>query len=173
VPAEISGREKLNKKVAPTKPNDLRMDITMRKTGSRMILVAMVALMASCQDRTQSAAGSSSARNNSAPVAPAAPDKTPDHSPKNSPDKWLGQWNGPEGTYLLLSRKGDKYVVKIQSLDGPDVYEGASSGDRIQFTRGGKTESIRTGSGEETGMKWLLDKKDCLIIKRGEGFCRK
>jgi hypothetical protein len=137
----------------------------------------MAALMAACQDRNQSAAGPSSAGTNSAPVAPvavpAAPDKTPDHSPENSPDKWLGQWNGPEGTYLLLSKKGDRYVVKIQSLDGPDVYEGVSTGDSTQFMRDGKTESIHAGSGEETGMKWLLDKKDCLIIKRGEGFCRK
>lgn len=133
--------------------------------------------MAACQDRNQSAAGPSSAGTNSAPVAPvAAPvaaHKTPDHQPENSPDKWLGQWNGPEGTYLLLIRKGDKYVVKIHSLDGPDVYEGVSAGDRIQFTRGDKPESIHAGSGEETGMKWLLDKQDCLIIKRGEGFCRK
>jgi hypothetical protein len=137
----------------------------------------MAALMAACQDRNQSAAGQSSAGTNSAPVAPvavpAAPDKTRDHSPDNSPDKWLGQWNGPEGTYLLLSKKGDRYVVKIQSLDGPDVYEGVSTGDSTQFMRDGKTESIHAGSGEETGMKWLLDKEDCLIIKRGEGFCRK
>jgi hypothetical protein len=35
-----------------------------------------------------------------------------------------------------------------------------------------KTESIHAGNGEDTGMKWLLDKKNCLIIKYGEGFCR-
>ena len=137
----------------------------MRKTDSRIIIVAMVALLAACQDRNQPAAGPSSAGTNGAPVAPVAAPAAADKTP--------GQWNRPEGTYLLLSKKGDKYVVKIQSLDGPDVYEGVSVGDGIQFTRGGKTESIHSGSGEETGMKWLLDKKNCLIIKRGEGFCRK
>jgi hypothetical protein len=65
------------------------------------------------------------------------------------------------------------YVVKIQSLDGPATYDGvAVGGDHIEFKREGKTESIRAGSGKETGMKWLLEKKDCLIIKNGEGYCR-
>ncbi len=85
---------------------------------------------------------------------------------------WLGQWIGPEGTYLLLSRNGEKYVVKIQSLDGPATYDGVASGEKIQFERQGKTEFIRAGKGEETGMKWLLEKKNCLIIRTGEGFCR-
>ena len=35
------------------------------------------------------------------------------------PDQWLGQWDGPEGTSLRLSRTGEKYVVVIQNLDGP------------------------------------------------------
>jgi hypothetical protein len=47
-----------------------------------------------------------------------------------------------------------------------------AAGDRIEFERDGKRESVRAGSGKETGMKWLLEKKDCLIIKTGEGFCR-
>jgi hypothetical protein len=88
------------------------------------------------------------------------------------PDQWLGKWTGPEGTFLLLSKAGDKYTVQIQSLDGPNTYEGKAIGDLIEFVRDGKTESIRAGSGQDTGMKWLLDKKNCLVIKTGEGFCR-
>jgi hypothetical protein len=53
-----------------------------------------------------------------------------------------------------------------------DTYDGVATADGIQFTRDGKAESIRAGNGEGTGMKWLLDKKNCLIIKYGEGFCR-
>ena len=90
----------------------------------------------------------------------------------NVTDKWLGKWVGPEGTYLLLSKNDDKYVVEIHSLDGAATYDGASAGDHIEFQRNGKTESIHAGKGEETGMKWLLDKKNCLIIRTGEGFCR-
>ena len=99
------------------------------------------------------------------------PTTTPD-SQYSPADKWLGQWNGPEGTYLLLSKNVDKYVVKIRSLDGLETYEGIAAGDRIQFTRDSKTESLHAGNGQETGMKWLMDKKNCLIIKTGEGFCR-
>ncbi len=134
----------------------------MRRTNYWITLFAMIVPVTACQDRNQPAAGPSS----TTPAQTAA-------AANNQTDKWLGQWNGPEGTYLLLSKSGDKYIVKIQSLDGAQTYEGVSSGDRIQFERGGKTESIRAGSGQETGMKWLLEEKTCLIIKTGEGFCRK
>ena len=38
--------------------------------------------------------------------------------------------------------------------------------------RDGVRESLRPGSGVETGMKWLQDKSDCLVVKPGEGYCR-
>lgn len=94
-----------------------------------------------------------------APVAPLA-------------DQWLGQWTGPEGTGLALSKSADGYQINIQSLDGPNSYQGQAVGDRIQFQRNGIAETIRAVSGAETGMKWLADKKDCLVIQQSEGFCR-
>jgi len=87
-------------------------------------------------------------------------------------DKWLGKWIGPEGTYLELSKNGDHYEVMIQSLDGPKTYEGISASHGIMFQRNGKTETIRAGNGQDTGMKWLLEKKNCLVVQTGEGFCR-
>ncbi|HEY6372248.1 MAG TPA: hypothetical protein VIX37_16850 [Candidatus Sulfotelmatobacter sp.] len=71
----------------------------------------------------------------------------------------------------MLAKNGVNYVVEIHSLDGPATYEGTPVGDRIEFQRNGKTESIHSGSGQETDMKWLLDKKNCLILRIGEGFC--
>ncbi len=123
--------------------------------------------MAGCQGGNQSTAPSVAEPSS----VPASPPKTPAGASRPT-DVWLGQWIGPEGTYLLLSRNGEKYVVKIQSLDGPATYDGVASGEKIQFERQGKTEFIRAGKGEETGMKWLLEKKNCLIIRTGEGFCR-
>jgi heat shock protein HslJ len=102
---------------------------------------------------------------------PSVEPSSPPTAENDLPDNWLGRWIGPEGTYLHLSKNGDKYVVEIRSLDGLKTYEGVQIGDRIQFTRDG-TEFIRAGTGIDTGMKWLLDKKNCLIIKTGEGFCR-
>lgn len=87
-------------------------------------------------------------------------------------DQWLGRWTGPEGTFLEISRAGNGYTILIQSLDGPATYEGAAVGDELKFQRNLKVEALRATNGSETGMKWLLDKKDCLTIKVGEGFCR-
>jgi hypothetical protein len=87
-------------------------------------------------------------------------------------DKWIGRWSAPEGTYLELSKSGDKYVIQIKDLDKLHGYEGISTGERISFERNGKTETISAGTGQQTGMKWLLDKKDCWVIRSGEGYCR-
>ena len=87
-------------------------------------------------------------------------------------DKWLGQWNGPEGTFLRLAGGNGAYEITIQNLDGPLVYRGSADGDRIQFERNGVKESIRATNGVETGMKWLRDKSTCLTVRAGEGYCR-
>jgi len=87
-------------------------------------------------------------------------------------DTWVGRWNGPEGTSLLLSKRGVRYVIRIRSLDRQIAYEGIPAGDRIDFIRNGTTESLRVTNGKDTGMKWLSGKTECLTIKPGEGFCR-
>jgi len=126
----------------------------------------MAALLLACGSRDHSSPSPSADQT----ATPAAVSATP--TPSNVTDQWPGKWIGPEGTLLVLSKNGDKYSVMIQSLDGPATYEGVSNGDRIDFRRNGQKESIHAGNGRETGMKWLLDKKNCLIIKTGEGFCR-
>ena len=93
-------------------------------------------------------------------------------SPVPATDKWLGQWNGPEGTFLRLEGGKGKYEITIQDLDGPRTYQGSAVGNEIHFDRNGADESIRATNGTETGMKWLRDKSDCLTIRRGEGYCR-
>ena len=87
-------------------------------------------------------------------------------------DQWLGQWDGPEGTFLRLSKDGDKYIVLIQDLDGPRTFNGVEEHGRIRFVRDGKTEYIFAGDGGASGMKWLADKKSCLMTRPGEGWCR-
>ena len=87
-------------------------------------------------------------------------------------DKWLGQWNGPEGTFLRLAGGQGKYEITIQNLDGPRTFKGSAAGGQIQFEREGLNESIRATSGAETGMKWLASKSNCLTVRTGEGYCR-
>ena len=92
--------------------------------------------------------------------------------PEPATDNWLGQWNGPEGTFLRLEGGKGKYVITIQDLDGPKTYQGTSAGNQVQFERNGATETIRATNGAETGMKWLSEKSNCLTIRPGEGYCR-
>lgn len=89
---------------------------------------------------------------------------------------WLGRWNGPEGLFLDIGagRKPGIYKLTIKdSLDDQADYEGRADGAVIRFNRAGKAETIRGGTGSETGFKWLAEKKDCLIVVTGkEGYCR-
>lgn len=89
-------------------------------------------------------------------------------------DAWVGRWVGVEGLALDIARgpTPGTYVLSVTLMDGTRRYEGTAMGDRIQFVRDGKTETIRKAIGAETGLKWLADKADCLMIRQGEGFCR-
>jgi len=96
----------------------------------------------------------------------------PDVPVVNSTDRLVGQWNGPEGTYLLVAGVSGKYAITIRNLDGPRTFQGRGEAGAIHFSRDGKMETIRTGDGAATGMKWLSDKKNCIVVSAGEGYCR-
>jgi hypothetical protein len=134
-----------------------------------MASVALAVCVAGCQDRGTEPAPSAP----SPPAAIPAPAPTPAPvAPKPATDQWVGQWNGPEGTFLALSSGGGQYEVTIRNLDGPRAFAGTTVGDRIEFERDGVKESIRATNGAETGMKWLAEKKNCLTVRTGEGYCR-
>ncbi|RYX91220.1 MAG: hypothetical protein EOO28_26515 [Comamonadaceae bacterium] len=157
------------------------------------ILGVATLVLAGCQDRNaQAPAASASAPpaqsvtvttplppappGSASAVTPATPGIASATAPvpasaSSGPASWSGKWTGPEGTSLTLTLNGDRYDIVIRSLDGPATYAGTAVGDHIEFMRNGP-ESIRAGNGRDTGMKWLLDKSDCLYIKAGEGFCK-
>lgn len=89
-------------------------------------------------------------------------------------DAWIGQWTGPEGTFLRIERTGapGRYAITIRDLDEARRYEGQADGMLIRFDRDGSQATIRAGDGDATGMKWLAGKRDCLVIAMGEGYCR-
>ena len=44
----------------------------------------------------------------------------------------------------------------------------------IEFIRNGKTETVKTATGAETGMKGFEKETTCVVVTKGsEGFCRK
>jgi hypothetical protein len=59
-----------------------------------------------------------------------------------------------------------------QGFGQVQTYRGTATADSISFERNGKAETIRSGNGQQTGMKWLADKRVCLVIWLGEGYCR-
>lgn len=122
------------------------------------VLLTTIVAVAGCSDRN-----SSSQKNaENTPMSASAP----------RTDAWLGKWTGPEGTFLELAGGHGKYDVTVQNLDGPRKFEGRYADGGIEFDRDGARETIRATNGAETGMKWLADKKNCLTVRAGEGYCR-
>ena len=121
------------------------------------------------------------------------PTPAPISSPSTSPEvanpteaalqKMLGKWDGPEGTYIIISdKKGPdgkqlnprKFEIEIKDLDKAEKFEGIAKGGDIEFTRKGKTETVKAATGAETGMKGFEKETTCVVVTKGsEGFCRK
>ncbi len=97
-----------------------------------------------------------------------------DSAPTLPTDAWVGKWVGVEGLVLDIQPAGERghYLLSVTLLDGTKSYEGTAEGDLIRFIRDGRPESIRAATGAQTGLKWLADKQNCLMIQQGEGFCR-
>ncbi|OYW82995.1 MAG: hypothetical protein B7Z26_01835 [Asticcacaulis sp. 32-58-5] len=85
---------------------------------------------------------------------------------------WAGRWIGPEGTWLEIKPLGAQFEVTVSNLDGPRSFPGMFKEGGLAFTRDGVEHIIRAGNGADTGMKWLADKTNCLIVMTGEGYCR-
>jgi hypothetical protein len=88
------------------------------------------------------------------------------------PPDWPGRWKGPEGTWLEVSAAGAGYQITIRNLDGERSFPATAVAQGLVFERDGMRETLRATDGAGTGMKWLLEKSDCLTVRSGEGFCR-
>jgi hypothetical protein len=106
------------------------------------------------------------------------PSETPaEEDPATAPHRfasWAGKWTGVEGMYVTITTaEPGKYKLEMQSdLDTKGSYDGNDSEHGIKFKRGAEDLSLHRGSGDETGLKYLAGKKECLIVKDGEGYCR-
>lgn len=120
---------------------------------------------------------------------PQAPTSPPPASPEvanpneAAVQKLLGRWEGPEGTYLVVTEKKGpdgkqqlprKFSIEIKDLDKAETFDGTANGKVIEFSRKGKTEAVRAANGTETGMKDFEKYDNCVVVTKGsEGFCRK
>ena len=94
-------------------------------------------------------------------------------------DQWVGRWTGVEGLFLDISKNEaagpGHYLLEMQyglNADQSGTFEGQATAEGIRFNREDGPQLLRAGDGEATGMKWLAEKEDCLVVATGEGYCR-
>lgn len=114
------------------------------------------------------------APNQSLPAAvPAENAITPADTAKAEVD-YVGKWIGVEGMVLEVKPKaGDGVTIVNQwDLDNKGTFEGSVTAEGLRWMRNGEAVTAVAGNGDATGLKYLAGKKDCLIVKDGEGYCR-
>lgn len=130
--------------------------------------IALIPTLAALGTSGQASATSAAQPNtSSAPVA----------SSTHAHASWAGLWVGVEGQFVFISltRPGEYELEMMGETEQPKdnirlVGRDAKGG--IAFERDGKPLRLRSATGEETGLKWLADKKKCLMVEEGEGFCQ-
>jgi len=138
-------------------------------------LVVLAAVLVGCSPShdpapvAESPAASMTAEEAAAMAASIAGSRT--ESPVDT-SEYAGKWTGPEGTSLTVTPVASGYEVVIRNLDGPRTYVGNLEADGIHIVRDKLPLIIHKGDGKDTGMKWLADKHDCVVVMANEGYCR-
>ena len=93
------------------------------------------------------------------------------------PAQWVGRWTGVEGLYLDIqpdpARGNGAFMLEMQyTLDDTGTFPGDAVANGIRFTRPDGTFLLTATDGEATGLRYLLDKQECLTVTTGEGYCR-
>lgn len=149
------------------------------------ILLTPLLLAAACSE-TDTKSGDQQAASNESVTSGSAPAETgnvkqvevetakAEDIPENRFDSWAGKWTGPEGMYAIVKPLGKgQFKLEMQSdLDTKGSYSGNAEEHGIRFTRNGEKFLLYRASGNETGLKYLAGKQECLMVKAGEGYCR-
>ena len=140
---------------------------------------AALILLAGCEKAEAPAPAPTDATTTEVPVETVPAEGAEATDPATAPHRfasWAGKWTGVEGMYATITTaEPGKYKLEMQA--GTDdstkgTYDGEDSEHGIKFKRGTEELSLRRGNGDETGLKYLAGKKECLIVKEGEGYCR-
>lgn len=143
---------------------DLEEFMSMKKRTVAAVMVGLYSALAACSPSAQKDPGADAAQ----PAVPTQAEALPDHA------DWAGKWTGVEGMFLEIvpSRDGTYSLTMQSDLDTLGTYEGRDTAGGIAFERGGKELLLTPASGDETGLKYLAGKDDCLMVANGEGYCR-
>lgn len=144
---------------------------------SFLIGAAALVLLSGCEKAEAPAPAPTDTTTTEVPDETVPPEPTAAEDPATAPHRfasWAGKWTGVEGMFVTITAaEPGKYKLEMQSdLDTKGTYDGSDSEHGIQFKRGTEELSLRRGNGDETGLKYLAGKKECLIVKTGEGYCR-
>ncbi|UYF99190.1 hypothetical protein [Halomonas sp. GD1P12] len=123
--------------------------------------------------------GCSQENTTAAAVEPASNSAAQESAPHQMTDQWIGRWDGVEGLVLEIrhedSANPGSYLLDMQyglDADQHGTFEGQATAEGIRFTREDGEQLLRQADGEATGLKWLADKENCLVVQPGEGYCR-
>ncbi len=85
-----------------------------------------------------------------------------------------GRWTGPEGTWLEVFPASDTlFNLTFHNMDNAITQvAGRPVGAQVVFDRNGKTDTLQLATGDQTGMKWLAGKANCVRVTTGEGYCK-
>jgi hypothetical protein len=149
----------------------------MMQKSAILASAAALVLLAGCEKAEAPAPAPTDATTTEVPVETMPPEGAEATDPATAPHRfasWAGKWTGVEGMYATITPAAPgKYKLEMQSdLDTKGTYDGEDSEHGIKFKRGAEELSLHRGSGDETGLKYLAGKKECLIVKTGEGYCR-
>lgn len=144
---------------------------------SFLIGAAALVLLSGCEKAEAPAPAPTDTTTTEVPDETVPPEPTAAEDLATAPHRfasWAGKWTGVEGMFVTITAaEPGKYKLEMQSdLDTKGTYDGSDSEHGIQFKRGTEELSLRRGNGDETGLKYLAGKKECLIVKTGEGYCR-
>ncbi|WP_428628904.1 hypothetical protein [Sphingopyxis sp.] len=145
------------------------------KTNMIMFGAAALVMLSGCEKAEAPAPADTTTTE--VPVETAMPETPAADDPATAPHRfasWAGKWTGVEGMYATITTaEPGKYKLEMQSdLDTKGTYDGSDSEHGIKFKRGAEELSLTRASGDETGLKYLAGKKECLKVKDGEGYCR-
>ncbi len=145
----------------------------MRRHITAVLLAAFACVLAACQP-TETPRPNAPASTPAPAVSPTTADTKATTAPTTI-SALEGNWPGPDGTSLVVTKAGDKFKVEITGRDKKaESFEGMAKADTIEFKRNDKIETIKAATPEETGLRWTQGEKSCVVITKGsEGYCRK
>jgi hypothetical protein len=95
------------------------------------------------------------------------------HKTQKPSDGLVGRWGGVEGAFLDITPDSNRFTINIMTLEQRiATYSGIAVDSSIQLSINNKKIIIQKATGNETGMKWLAGKNNCITVSGSGGYCR-